>query len=73
MFFDDDEDASYNPCQVNSGIYFYPHRTDHHKYYQCDEFGNVYLRSCGDLVWDDLRVACNWPSAVIYQSTESMK
>ncbi|CAF0736211.1 unnamed protein product [Adineta ricciae] len=65
-----DEEA-YNPCKPDSGVFYYPHRTDIHQYYQCDEAGNAYLRSCGALVWDDLRVACNWPDAVVPQASSS--
>jgi len=60
FFFDD---KTYNPCRTKSGLFFYPHPTDYHQYFQCDETGNAYLRSCGELVWDDLRIACNWPSS----------
>jgi hypothetical protein len=62
VFFDDG--VAYNPCQHNSNVFFYPHPSEANEYYQCDESGNAYLRSCGDLVWDPLLVACNWPSAV---------
>jgi len=62
MFFDDA--AEYNPCDTKSNVFFYPHQSDIDKYYQCDESGNAYLRSCGNLVWDPFLVACNWPSAV---------
>jgi hypothetical protein len=70
VFFEDD--ASYNPCQDGSNIYFYADPTDSSKYYQCDESGNAYLRSCGNLVWDELRVACNWPAAVAPQPPRSI-
>jgi len=63
IFFSDD--TTYNPCRTGSGIFFYPHQSDINKYYQCDEYGNAYLRSCGDLVWDELSITCNWPSAVV--------
>ncbi|CAF4509577.1 unnamed protein product, partial [Rotaria sp. Silwood2] len=59
------DDARYNPCELNSYAFFYPHGTDIHKYYQCDEFGNAYLRSCGDLIWDRIHMTCSWPFAVI--------
>jgi len=59
FFFDG---VTYNPCGTKAGLFFYPHQTDYHTYYQCDENGIAYLRSCGFLVWDELRVACNWPS-----------
>ncbi|UJR26996.1 hypothetical protein I4U23_008303 [Adineta vaga] len=68
LFFDE---ATYNPCQKDSNSYFYPHPTDNHQYYQCDESGNAYLRSCGALVWDALRTACNWPDIVDVSSTAS--
>jgi len=61
LFFDE---ATYNPCQTKSNQYFYSDPEDTHQYYQCDETGIAYLRSCGELVWDDLRVTCNWKSAV---------
>ncbi|CAF3878705.1 unnamed protein product, partial [Rotaria sordida] len=63
MFYGDD--AQYNPCNLNSHIFFYPHRTDIHKYYQCDEFGNAYLRFCGYLVWDRVHMTCSWRFGVI--------
>ncbi len=60
VFFDE---ATYNPCGSIAGLFFYSHPTDIHKYYQCDESRNAHLRSCGELVWDELRITCNWPSA----------
>lgn len=57
------DEANYNPCGTKVGLYFYAHPVDPSKYYQCDETGNAYIRSCGDLVWDELHVACNWPSS----------
>jgi hypothetical protein len=62
------DDAAYNPCQTDSGVFFYPNPSDSHQYYQCDESGNAYLRSCGNLVWDAILVSCNWPSAVVPRS-----
>jgi hypothetical protein len=56
------DDATYNPCGTNPGVYFYPDPVDNHNYYQCDESGNAYLLSCGkSLVWDEIGVACSWP------------
>jgi hypothetical protein len=69
FFFDE---TAFNPCQTKSNKFFYPDPTDNHKYYQCDESGNAYSRSCGDLVWDELRVTCNWPSAVPPPPSKSM-
>lgn len=66
-FFDE---TTYNPCKTKLGLYFYPHPTDVHQYYQCDENGIAYIRSCGDLVWDELRIACNWPTAAIPSSSQ---
>jgi hypothetical protein len=68
FFFDE---TTYNPCKTKLGLYFYPDPANVHSYYQCDEAGNAYLRSCGDLVWDGLRIACNWPTAVIPPSPPS--
>ncbi len=65
------DETVYNPCGSQSGLYFYPHPTDPSKYYQCNEAGTAYIQSCGDLVWDSLRTACNWPSAVVPESAKS--
>ena len=59
------DESTYNTCKTKLGLYFYPHPTDVHYYYQCDEAGNAYIRSCGDLVWDALQIACNWPTAAV--------
>jgi DNA-binding beta-propeller fold protein YncE len=65
LFFDDG--TVYNPCKTNPDVYFYPHPTDTHKYYQCDGSGNAFERECAEsLVWDPLGMACSWPTKSIY-------
>jgi hypothetical protein len=64
------DESTYNPCKTIANVYFYAHPTDPHQYYQCDEAGNVYSRTCGNLVWDTLITACNWESAVARPSVQ---
>jgi len=67
IFFDDD--PSYNPCNTVPGKLYYPSPTDIHKFYQCDASGQAYAQSCGNLVWDDSILTCNWASAVVVPVT----
>lgn len=61
LFFDSTE---YNPCGTTAGLFFYPHPTDSHQFYHCDQYGVAYIQSCGALVWDELRLTCNRESDV---------
>lgn len=57
------DNLPFNPCGTLLDVYFYAHPVDPHLYYQCDESGTAYERSCDNLVWDDVAKACNWASS----------
>jgi hypothetical protein len=47
-----------NICK-NSTSFYHPHPFDNTKFIQCDDFGKIYIRKCGELrVWNDYHKTC---------------